>query len=227
MKMLFAGDAAVLVDLHTDAGGARAKAELAAQVLGLRAALEGSRPAGVIDLVPAEGTVLVTFDPRAIRPADVAQWIRGTPPRPPDDDAGTLVEIPVVYDGEDLAEVGRLTGLGADGVVAAHLEQTWTVAFTGFAPGFGYLVPHDPADTRLGVPRRPEPRVRVPAGAIALAAGYTGVYPRPSPGGWQLIGRTDAVVWDSAREPPALLRPGVRVRFVEFVESEGRGGGRR
>ncbi|CCH78721.1 Allophanate hydrolase subunit 1 (modular protein) [Nostocoides japonicum T1-X7] len=124
----------------------------------------------------------------------------------------TTVEIPVVYDGPDLAEVGRLTGLGPDGVVAAHTGTPWTVAFGGFAPGFAYLVGGDP---RLVVPRRPRPRPRIGAGSVGLAGEYSGVYPTASPGGWQLIGRTDSVVWDVDRSPPALLPPGATVRFVE------------
>jgi KipI family sensor histidine kinase inhibitor len=122
------------------------------------------------------------------------------------------VELEVRNDGVDLAEVARLTGLGPDEVVAAHTGQDWVVAFSGFAPGFGYLRGLS-GDQPLTVPRRDQSRVRVPAGAVALAAGYTGVYPRSSPGGWQLIGSTQARLWDVERDPPALLRPGVRVRF--------------
>jgi KipI family sensor histidine kinase inhibitor len=187
-------------------------------VLALRAALDATRPPGVVDLVPAEGTLLVTFDPDAVRRDDVAAWVRAAASPVAGGEAGPSeeepVEIAVTYDGQDLAEVGRLTGLGAAGVVEAHTGTPWRVAFTGFVPGFGYLVPDDAEDHRLDVPRRDAPRPRVPAGAVALAAGYTGVYPRPSPGGWQLLGRTDAAVWDSRRDPPALLRPGVLVRFV-------------
>ncbi|WP_162794848.1 5-oxoprolinase subunit B family protein, partial [Nonomuraea lactucae] len=122
------------------------------------------------------------------------------------------VEIPVVYDGADLADVAALSGLSEREVVAAHTGTPWTVAFCGFAPGFGYLVGGDP---RLVVPRRAESRVRVPAGSVALAAEFSAVYPRESPGGWQLIGRTRVAVWDLAADPPALLRPGIRVRFTE------------
>jgi KipI family sensor histidine kinase inhibitor len=120
------------------------------------------------------------------------------------------VEIAVVYDGPDLAEVARLTGLDEEAVVAAHTGTPWRIAFGGFAPGFAYLTGGDP---RLAVPRRDEPRTTVPAGAVGLAGEYSGVYPRPSPGGWQLIGRTDAVLWDADRDPPALLTPGGTVRF--------------
>lgn len=122
------------------------------------------------------------------------------------------VVVPVVYDGPDLAEVAALTGLSTAEVVAAHTGTTWRAAFTGFAPGFAYLAGGDP---RLQVPRRSAPRARVTAGAVGLAAGFCGVYPRASPGGWQLIGRTGAPLWDLERDPPALLRPGVAVRFEE------------
>lgn len=118
--------------------------------------------------------------------------------------------VPVRYDGPDLSTVATLTGLSEAEVVAAHTGTTWRVAFGGFAPGFAYLVGGDP---RLEVPRRDEPRTRVPAGAVALAAEFSGVYPRSSPGGWQLIGRTDAVLWDLQRDPPALLGVGASVRF--------------
>ncbi len=103
------------------------------------------------------------------------------------------------------------TGLTEAEVVAAHTGQTWTVAFCGFAPGFGYLVG---VDDRLRVPRRAQPRTSVPAGAVGLADAFAGIYPRSGPGGWQLLGRTEAVLWDLDRDPPALLRPGVRVRFA-------------
>lgn len=130
------------------------------------------------------------------------------------------VEIPVRYDGPDLLEVGELTGLGPAGVVAAHTGRVWTVAFCGFMPGFGYLVGGDP---RLRVPRRNSARTRVPAGSVGLAGEYSGVYPRESPGGWQLIGRTTMPIFDLSWESPALLRPGRRVRFVEVpAEPAGR-----
>ena len=118
--------------------------------------------------------------------------------------------IDTVYDGEDLAEVGELTGLGTEGVIAAHTGQTWTVAFAGFAPGFGYMVGEN---QDLEVPRRSSPRTAVPAGSVALAGNYSAVYPRRSPGGWQLIGHTGARMWDLDREQPALAAPGHRVQF--------------
>lgn len=122
------------------------------------------------------------------------------------------VEIVVRYDGPDLPEVARLTGLTRAAVVAAHTGTPWRVAFGGFAPGFAYLVGGDP---RLRVPRRERPRPSVPAGSVGLAGEFSGVYPRSSPGGWQLLGTTDAALWDADREPPALLGPGTTVRFVD------------
>ncbi|MEO3829066.1 allophanate hydrolase subunit 1 [Actinomadura sp. B10D3] len=199
MRILPSGDAALLVELP----------DLPA-MLGLYAALSAAPPPGVADLVPAARTLTLLLDPSA-DPAAVAAMVRATRPGTADDAAGTA-EIPVVYDGEDLGEVARLTGLTPAGVVAAHTGTPWRVAFTGFAPGFGYLEGGDP---RLDVPRRATPRVRVPAGAVGLAGRFSGVYPVESPGGWRLIGRTEAVLWDLDRERPALLRPGVRVRFVQ------------
>ncbi len=124
---------------------------------------------------------------------------------------GAEIEILVTYHGEDLDDVAAHTGLTPDEVVAAHTGTPWTVAFGGFAPGFAYLVG---GDERLVVPRRDTPRTTVPAGSVGLAGEFSGVYPRSSPGGWQLIGRTDAVMFDVDRDPPALLSPGATVRFV-------------
>jgi KipI family sensor histidine kinase inhibitor len=118
----------------------------------------------------------------------------------------------VQYDGPDLAEVAKLTGLSVDGVIAAHTGTEWKVAFGGFAPGFAYLTGGDP---RLEVPRRSEPRTAVPSGSVALAGEFSAIYPRSSPGGWQLIGRTDIAVFNPDREPPALLHAGAVVRFVD------------
>lgn len=125
-----------------------------------------------------------------------------------------VVEIPVIYDGADLAEVAEITGLSVAEVIDRHCRASYRVAFTGFAPGFGYLSGGDPV---LVVPRRSTPRTRVPAGAVGLAGEFTGVYPRPGPGGWQIIGRTELLMWDLERVPAALLRPGVRVGFREVT----------
>jgi KipI family sensor histidine kinase inhibitor len=182
------------------------------QVLALYAELDEVQPAGVVDMVPATRTLLLRLDPAVTDVARVSAVVRACTPRPGvRPDAGHL-EVPVVYDGEDLAEVASLTGLSEREVVDAHTGQEWTVAFCGFAPGFGYLVGED---DRLHVPRRSNPRTKVPAGAVALAGEFSGVYPRESPGGWQLLGHTPLVAWDLTRDPPALLAPGVRVHFVE------------
>ena len=126
-------------------------------------------------------------------------------------DAGDLVEIPVRYDGEDLDEVAQLTGLDPSEVVRRHTAPTYTVAFLGFSPGFPYLVGLDPA---LEVPRLDTPRTSIPAGSVGLAGTQTGIYPTASPGGWRLIGRTEATLFDPARDPPSRLAPGGRLRFT-------------
>ncbi|OFK05815.1 urea amidolyase family protein [Kocuria sp. HMSC066H03] len=165
--------------------------------------------AGQTDVIAAARTVLVTFtDARSARKA--ASGVATAQPREKREAGGKTVEIPVVYDGADLAEVARLTGLSEQGVVNTHTGAEWTAAFGGFAPGFAYLsAPGNPLD----VPRRDTPRTAVPAGSVALAGVFSAIYPQRSPGGWQLIGRTDAVLWDTHRDSPALIRPGDTVRF--------------
>ena len=193
------GWGAVLVELGSTAEVRAAYARLA----GLRAA--GGLP-GVVELVPAARTVLVAGD----RLPDLAGLLEGLAGEPAGE-PGPLVEIPVAYDGPDLADVAGLTGLTAAEVARRHAAADYTVAFCGFAPGFGYLTGL-PAE--LHVPRRSTPRAAVAAGAVGIAGEFAGVYPRRSPGGWQLVGRTDAVLWDPDRDPPALLAPGTRVRFA-------------
>jgi KipI family sensor histidine kinase inhibitor len=181
-------------------------------VLAWAAALRDAALPGVLDIVPASRTVLLKLDgPR--QQAAVRRRLRALRV-----DAGTVATAPavepmvidVVYDGADLAEVADRTGLTTAQVINAHTATPWQVGFGGFAPGFAYLVGGDP---RLSVPRRPEPRSSVPAGAVALAGEFTGIYPRRSPGGWQLIGHTDVVLWDIDRPDPALLTPGMWVQF--------------
>ncbi|SIR45205.1 sensor histidine kinase inhibitor, KipI family [Microbispora rosea] len=183
------------------------------EVVALYDALAADTPPGIVDLVPAARTLLVRFEPPT-RHAEVESAVLAARPAGGRRVTTEEVVIPVLYDGDDLADVARLTGLTEREVAAAHTQTPWTVAFCGFAPGFGYMIGGDP---RLAVPRRTESRVRVPTGAVALAGEFSGVYPRESPGGWQLIGRTETVVWDIAADPPALLRPGVRVRFAEAL----------
>jgi KipI family sensor histidine kinase inhibitor len=181
-------------------------------VQALHAALADDPPRGVVDLVPAARTLLLQLDPERADPDHVERVVRGTRPGQGSQHDEGLLRVPVVYDGEDLAEVARLTGLTERQVVDEHTAREWTVAFGGFAPGFGYLAG---GSQRLEVPRRQESRTRVPAGSVALAGEFSGIYPSPSPGGWQLIGRTELETFRLDREPPALLRPGVRVQFYE------------
>jgi KipI family sensor histidine kinase inhibitor len=166
---------------------------------------------GVAEVVPAAETVLV-----ACADAGALAWVRErlASVRAVDTDAAASrvpIEVPVRYDGEDLGFVAGSAGLEVDDVVALHSAGDYVVAFCGFAPGFGYL---RGLDHRLHLPRRATPRTRVPGGSVAIAAEYTAVYPRPSPGGWLLLGTTVSVMFDPDRSPPALLEPGTHVRFV-------------
>jgi len=176
----------------------------------LVAALRSAGLAGVVDIVPGYSTVLVTGEPERLDLAGLARDLPSWELPPAGSVAGRLVEIDVVYDGEDLDEVCRLTGLSAAEVVRRHTAPAYVVAFLGFSPGFPYLAGLDEA---LHVPRRETPRTSVPAGSVGLAGDQTGVYPSASPGGWRLIGRTDVVLFDVNREPPALLTPGDHIRF--------------
>ena len=198
IRVLPYGDRALLVELPA-----------LAAVAAVRAALERVPLPGQVDVVPAARTVVVHLDRR---PVDTdADVLRRLPLRPAEREQDPrTVELPVVFDGPDLAEVADLTGRSVPDLVAVLVEADLTVAFSGFAPGFGYMtgLPED-----LHVPRRATPRTRVPAGSVGLAGPYAGAYPRASPGGWQLVGRTDAVLFDVDRDPPALLTPGTRVRF--------------
>ncbi|KRD07023.1 allophanate hydrolase [Mycobacterium sp. Root265] len=186
-----------------------------ADVLAWTDTLQRAGLPGVLDIVPASRTVLVKLDgPRYLAPT--RQRLGKLSPEQSIAEGTTADEpdavIEVTYDGADLDAVAELTGLSTAEVIAAHTGTLWRVGFGGFAPGFAYLVGGDP---RLQVPRRDEPRTRVPAGSVALAGEFSGVYPRESPGGWQLIGRTDATLFDVTREKPALLTPGMTVAFRE------------
>ena len=180
-------------------------------VLGFQAAVSRLDLAGVEELVPAARTLLVRFDPAVTNAERLGAVLRQV--SPVDSvvaDAGEVV-VPVVYDGEDLAEVAGETGLSVGSLIARHTAGTYVSAFCGFAPGFAYLTGSDPV---LHVSRRSSPRTRIPAGSVAIAGEYSAVYPSASPGGWRLLGRTDVPVWDVERDPPNLLPPGTRVRFT-------------
>ena len=160
------------------------------------------------EIVPAERTVLLDGVPE---PDAVARLLAGRVPEPVPAAAGALVELPTVYDGEDLDRVAQLWQVSRDEVIRRHAGTEFRVEFCGFSPGFAYLagLPDD-----LAVPRLDTPRPRVPAGSVGLAGRYCGVYPSASPGGWLLLGRTDRRLFDVEADPPALLAPGTRVRFV-------------
>jgi KipI family sensor histidine kinase inhibitor len=183
-----------------------------AEVLAFTDALRAAALPGVVDIVPASRTVLVKLEgPRyqgVLRQR--LRKLRVSPVTTAPVERSADVMIDVLYDGPDLTEVAERTGLSAAQVIEAHTTTLWRVGFSGFAPGFAYLVCGDP---RLRVPRRDEPRTSVPAGSVALAGEYSAVYPRQSPGGWQLIGHTDAVLWDIERSDPALLTQGMWIQF--------------
>ena len=185
-------------------------------VVALADAIRRTLVPGVVDVVAGARTVLVTASGSSALAGVRARLAGYSPPPPAPAPAPGAVDvvIDVVYDGPDLAGVAELLGMNVQEIVAAHTGRPWRVGFGGFAPGFAYLVDGDP---RLAVPRRTEPRTRVPAGSVALAGEFSGIYPRESPGGWQLIGRTDAVLWDIDRDPPALLTPGTWVQFRSAV----------
>jgi len=176
-----------------------------AEVMAAASAWRAQMRAGVVDVVPAARTVLVVHDATFDR-----DWLRQPIPATEVAAVGDVVTIDVVYDGEDLASVAAALALSIDDVVRLHSGGEYQVAFCGFMPGFSYLIGIDP---RLMLPRRETPRTRVPAGSVAIAAEFSAVYPRESPGGWHLLGRTDAPMWADEREPPALLPPGTRVKF--------------
>jgi KipI family sensor histidine kinase inhibitor len=197
IRLRAAGEHAVLIELGDNARVRRAARGLES--------LDG-----LVDVVPAHTTVLVTSRHSIDRDALVAAVESAL-----EEEAAELpareVEIPVDYAGPDLDEVARLTGLSPADVVARHCASEYVVGFLGFAPGFAYLLG---GDEGLHVARRAEPRTRVPAGSVAVAGPYSGIYPRESPGGWRILGRTTVTLFDPARAEPALLAPGDRVRFV-------------
>lgn len=191
MKLLPCGDSALLLDCAS-----------LAEAQSWYAALDGR-----VDIVLGARTVLAHGDPAELR----ALIARTTPALTTNEKMAGPIEIPVTYDGADLAEVAAFTDLTEAEVITSHTGILWTTAFGGFAPGFSYLSGGDP---RLQVPRRRSPRTKVPAGAVGLAGEFCGIYPRESPGGWQLIGHTATPMWDLERTPPALLLPGQLVRFT-------------
>jgi KipI family sensor histidine kinase inhibitor len=198
-----AGVRAVVLDL--DEGAEPAQTAAAVRLLAERLGVV------LVEVVPGALTVLVVAADRAALQRLLAALPR-LPAAPEEAEAsGAVLELPVRYDGPDLDHVARTTGLSVEQVVRRHSAVVYRAAFSGFAPGFAYLSGLDPV---LRLPRRETPRTAVPAGALAVADGWTAVYPRRTPGGWHLLGTVDVPVFDLASEPPALLGPGRRVRFV-------------
>lgn len=209
MQAVPLGDSAITIFLGTERS-----TELLNRVHATAATLAAERLAVVQDIVPAYLGVAVFYDSLRISYGEVAPRllaiceraaISATPGRIREH------EIRVTYDGADLAQVSDSTGMSTNEVVARHSGRSYTVDLLGFVPGFAYLSELDPA---LQLPRRPQPRPRVPAGSVAIAGAQTAVYPLDTPGGWHIIGRTDSVMFDPSRDPPALLRAGDVVRFV-------------
>ncbi|MBO3680588.1 allophanate hydrolase subunit 1 [Streptomyces sp. NEAU-YJ-81] len=201
LRSLPVGEHGLLIEVDSGEAAEALHAEL------LRRAAARELPA-VREIVPAARTV---FLDGLADPGRLATELPGWRIPPLDRGDSDIVEVSVRYDGPDLAEVAKRWGVTPEEAVRIHSGTEFRVAFCGFAPGFGYLTG---LPERFHVPRHATPRTRVPVGSVALAGGYTGVYPRSSPGGWQLIGTTDAVLWDTARNPAALFTPGTRVRFI-------------
>ncbi|WP_192363693.1 carboxyltransferase domain-containing protein [Mesorhizobium mediterraneum] len=178
-------------------------------------ALRADRPDGIVELVPAARTLLVCFDALVTDRAKLVDAISSIDLSSPTIRQGDTFEIPLIYDGEDLNDVADLLGWSVEELIRRHTGSTYTVAFTGFAPGFAYMSCDDPD---FDVPRRKSPRVRIPAGSVALGGKFGGIYPSDSPGGWQLLGRTPLKMWDTRRSRAALLAPGDRVRFRDMAK---------
>lgn len=181
------------------------------QVMDYHAALSSRPLKNQVDCIAAATTVLLTFaTPDSTRAA--SEYLQDFTPSSATKSEARTVDIDVLYDGEDLDDVAQSQGMSREALIEWHTSTEWTAAFGGFAPGFSYCAPSDPAQA-LEIPRRPTPRTAVPAGAVAIAGNFSAVYPRKSPGGWQLLGTTNTPMWDSLAEPPALVQPGDRVRY--------------
>jgi len=202
MRVLPCGDRALLAEFDS--------LEIARAA---RSAWSAARHPGITELVPGARTVLVRVDARATGLGAVEQWLLAHEPADVETAVapGRSVTLPVMYDGDDLDVVAQFWGCSPDAVANRHAATEWVCAFIGFAPGFPYLVPGN--DTLPSVPRRSTSRPGVPTGAVALAGEFCGVYPRESPGGWQLIGHTTSILWDANCDSPALITAGTRVRF--------------
>ncbi|TSD40401.1 allophanate hydrolase subunit 1 [Rhodococcus sp. KBS0724] len=208
-RLLTAGKSSILVETDSPT-----------ETLGLVEQLRRCPPSGMIDFLPAETTVMIFARPDADMSAlrsEIGRLSLTSTSILEHAQSDDVVIVPVHYDGEDLAELAHITGLSVRDIIARHTDELWRCSFIGFAPGFSYLSPT--SATPWTIPRREQARPSVPPGSVALASRYCAVYPRSSPGGWQLIGRTDMQMWDIDNDPPALVQPGRVVRFVDADKS--------
>ena len=204
MRLLTVGTSALLLELP----------DLASTLSAFTAVTSAALP-GIVQVLPAAQTLLLTYEPAITNETELKAALSDIPMDATVPPKGKTVVIPVVYDGDDLQEVAAIMGISSDSLIQRHAGHPWTAAFSGFAPGFCYLADGDPL---FDVPRKSTPRVSVPSGAVGLAGTFSGIYPRASSGGWQLIGTTAQHLWDERRDPPALLRPGDTVCFVPSRE---------
>lgn len=216
VRILPAGDSAWLIELPE-----RIDAAINARAIRIARAVEAEAGLPVTDVVVGYRSVMVYVDPLSERAPGVEARLNELASAASSDDAapGALVEVPVCYDGAygpDLADVAAFGRCSIEEVIALHLSREYRVFVVGFVPGFAYMAPLDP---RIAAPRRTSPRLKVPAGSVAVAAGQTGVYPAETPGGWSLIGRCPVKPYDADRAEPFLFHPGDRVRFQRIAES--------
>jgi KipI family sensor histidine kinase inhibitor len=214
-RIIEAGDSAVVCEVEArSVSTSRVDVDVNARAIAIAAAVTQRTIAGVRDVVPSFRSVTVFFDPLGTDVSEVTTALRESMHADPPVSSERTIDVPVVYGGgggPDLAEVAAFAGSSSETVIARHAGRTYRVCMIGFLPGFAYMAS---VDDTIAVPRRRTPRVRVPAGSVGIAGSQTGIYPTESPGGWQIIGRTAATLFDPDRDPPALFSPGDRVRFV-------------
>ncbi len=213
-----AGDSAILISF-----GEVIDEGINGRVQAVARAVEETNFEWLVEVVPAYSSLLVVYDPLRVAYAEVETAIKPLLNAKAEDFEGRLVEVPVVYGGQygpDIEFVAEHNGLTVDEVVEIHSRPVYRVHFLGFLPGFAYL---GGMDERIAAPRLERPRLKVPAGSVGIAGEQTGIYPLESPGGWRLIGRTPLRLFNPSKEPPTLLQPGDRVKFVPIEESEFKG----
>src|SRR5262245_60133122 len=209
-----AGDSAILLELEPVIDP-----EVNARAIAIAAAIGGQRLRGVRDVIPTYRSVAIHFEPLACDIDSIRQAVLEAAASPPVSASGSLVEVPVAYGGDngpDLDDVAAFARVPARTVIDRHCGPEYRVFMLGFLPGFAYM---GIVDESIAAPRKATPRTRIPAGSVGIAGRQTGVYPRPSPGGWQLIGRTSLQVFDPSRKPASLFRAGDRVKFIPVARA--------